>query len=158
MMIMGHLDNLATDLYGYPAALTKALKFLAAQDCARLADGRHNIDGDDVFALVQRYQTRDKVDCRPETHVEYLDIQYVAAGSEEIGVTPLTPDLKVTEDNLAERDVRFYGDVPPETTVVLRPGVYAILYPSDVHRPCCSSGAKAAVTKVVVKIRVAALK
>jgi YhcH/YjgK/YiaL family protein len=35
----------------------------------------------------------------------------------------------------------------------MRPGSFAILYPHDGHKPCCSWHAPASVKKVVVKIR-----
>lgn len=46
--------------------------------------GRHDIDGDVVYALVQRYETRPVAGMRLEAHRRYIDIQYVVRGSEAI--------------------------------------------------------------------------
>ncbi len=38
--------------------INKALIFLNENDFSKMPDGRYNIDGDNVFALVNRYKTK----------------------------------------------------------------------------------------------------
>jgi uncharacterized protein, YhcH/YjgK/YiaL family len=70
-----------------------------------------------------------------------------------MGYIPFSPSLTVAEDALAERDVRFFNVAEGETRVVLAAGDYAVLYPTDVHRPGCAVAAPADVIKLVFKIR-----
>ena len=52
-------------------------------------------------------------------------------------------------------DVTFYEKLVPDSNLVLLPGSFAVLYPEDVHRPCCAvERGPAPVTKVVVKVSV----
>jgi YhcH/YjgK/YiaL family protein len=51
--------------------------------------GRHEIDGDDVFALVQRYTTKPIEERVFESHRKYIDIQYVLQGREVMCWAPL---------------------------------------------------------------------
>lgn len=156
-MLIGHIQNLETDRRSLPNAVRKALDFIRERDCANLAPGRYEIDGDDIFVLVQRYTTRDREACRAETHAKYVDIQYIAAGMERMGHAHRLPALEVEEDCLAARDAVFYKNLPAESEIVLTEGVYAILYPHDVHRPGCKVHEAAEVVKLVVKIHVDAL-
>ena len=108
---------------GYSAALMKALAFLRSQDFRNMPEGRHEIDGDKIFALLSRYTTRPQAECVPEAHDE-------------------------------ARDIIFYRALIPESSILLKAGSYAVLYPEDVHRPGVSvlDEYPADVTKVVVKI------
>ncbi len=70
----------------------------------------------------------------------------------------LTDALAVKEDKLAEKDVIFYEAVPNETDLRLTEGMYAIFFPWDVHRPGCAARVSGPVRKVVVKVKMDALK
>ena len=51
-MIIDRLAN-PTPLYQLPSRLARALEYLRATDMRTVALGRHDLDGDDLFALVQ---------------------------------------------------------------------------------------------------------
>lgn len=154
-MIVGHIDQLDEALFHLPEAVQKAFAFIRSRDCGKLEPGKYEIDGERVFILAQRYRTKDKGECRAETHQKYVDIQYIADGVERMGHTPYRPELEVEEDALAERDARFYRNLPRENEIILSRGTYAILFPNDVHRPCCNAEADGCeVMKLVVKVRV----
>ena len=57
---------------GYSAALTKALAFLRAQDFRNMPEGRHEIDGDKIFALLSRYTTRRRNACRKRIESSWI--------------------------------------------------------------------------------------
>lgn len=156
-MIIGNIDNLDEEFKSYPAAIKKGLAFLQEHDFTKMEPGRYEIDGDDIYALVQSYNTRNLADCRPETHNKYLDIQYMAKGEEYLGWCVLAPNMEITDAYNAERDITFYKKLQPESNVLLSDKIFAVLYPHDVHRPCCKTGESAPVLKVVVKIAVACL-
>ncbi|PKM97808.1 MAG: YhcH/YjgK/YiaL family protein [Elusimicrobia bacterium HGW-Elusimicrobia-3] len=133
--------------------LALALAWLRRPEAAGLPDGRYEIDGERVFALVQRYETL-AGEPRFEAHRRYADVQYLAAGAETIAAAPLAA-LAVTEAYDAGKDVCF-GAVPAgrASLLVLAAGELAILYPEDAHAPRLAAGAPAPVTKIVVKVEI----
>ncbi|MBO6179391.1 MAG: YhcH/YjgK/YiaL family protein [Selenomonadaceae bacterium] len=153
-MFIGTIHAEASTFEDYPAAIKKALDFLRSKDFTKVENGRIELEADNkMYAVVQRYETRDMAKGRPETHKKYIDIQYIADGQEYMGWCPFSPDLKVSEAYNPEKDVAFYEKLVPESNVVLAAGSFAVLYPDDVHRPCVDvEGEKSNVTKVVVKI------
>ena len=153
-MMTGIIGVSKDEQKGYSTALTKALAFLRTQDFRNMPEGRHEIDGDKIFALLSRYTTRPQTECTPEAHRKFVDIQYVADGEEFLGWCPMSPDLVEMEPYDEARDVIFYRALIPESSILLKAGSYAVLYPEDVHRPGVSmlDEYPANVTKVVVKI------
>ena len=153
-MMTGIIGVSKDEQKGYSAALMKALAFLRAQDFRNMPEGRHEIDGDKIFALISRYTTRPQAECAPEAHRKFVDVQYVADGEEFLGWCPMSPDLVEMEPYDEARDIIFYRALIPESSILLKAGSYAVLYPEDVHRPGVSvlDEYPADVTKVVVKI------
>ena len=152
-MILGYLKNVDAEKGLLPAALVRGLEWLARTDLAGMAPGKYEVEGGDIHASISEYTTDAKENKKPEAHVKYIDIQYIVSGEELIGFGPLADGLAVTEDRLAEKDVVFYRDVPGETMLHLTAGMFAVLYPWDVHRPGCAAGGSAKVRKVVVKVK-----
>ena len=156
-MIYGQLKNLEQEKSAFSPVLQKALLYLKNTDLAKLAIGRHDIEGDTIFALVSEYQTEPKQDRRPEAHQKYIDIQYLASGEEIIGCSLLSDQCIVLQDELKEKDLIFYKEIMEETDMVLEPGTYAVLFPNDVHRPNCMRKTTQTVKKVVIKIAISQL-
>ena len=152
-MIFGNIRNLETDGKYLGQPLVRGLEYLARTDFSALAAGRYEIDGTDAFALVQEYRTVPKKEKKPEAHRKYVDIQYIAQGSEIIGYALDDPANEVSQDCLAEKDVLNYATVRDEMELILTEGMYAVLFPQDVHRPGCDYDQGGAVRKVVLKIR-----
>lgn len=138
------------------AGLQKALDFLRRPGTLSLPDGRHEIDGEKVFALVQRYETLAAARPRFEAHRKYVDVQFIAAGAEVIGWAPLV-SVRVDEPYDAGKDVCFGEAAGGWTPVRLEAGQLAVLYPEDAHAPRLAAGAPARVAKIVVKVAVTEL-
>lgn len=153
-MILGHIKNLKQEKGVLPKALQQGLEYLATADLAKMEPGKYEIAGSDIFVSLSEYTTALKAGKKPETHVKYIDIQFIVSGTEVIGYGDLAAGLTVTEDKLAEKDVVFYGAVPGESDLLLGAGMYAIFFPWDVHRPGCAAGEPAAVRKAIVKVKV----
>ncbi len=122
----------------------------------RLTAGRHDIDGNTVYALVSEYDSRaDKID-RLEAHHRYADIQMILSGAEALGYAPVTPDLPLLEAYDLHKDVCFYG--LPKTGlshVQLHPDRAAVLWPRDAHLPGIAlTQGPVPVKKLVVKVLV----
>ena len=143
----------------YSKAVLEALEWLRTADHASLAPGKHLIDGDRMFVLVNEYTTAPKEQKRPEVHEKYLDVQYMAAGQEYIGCYPNDKKGSYTEDRMAAGDVAFYAerDDVEEIMLPMTEGCYAVLFPEDVHRPGCVWGSPMPVRKLVVKVRIDSL-
>ena len=155
-MIVGNINEIDSDFIHYPEHIRKALDFLRAHDFSKMEDGRYPIEGDRSFAMLQRYDTKPVADCRPEAHRKYIDIQYIVKVGECLGWCPVSPDLVTVDPYDEQKDVVFYQKLVPDSNLVLSEGVFAVLFPLDVHRPCAAlEGQEAsAVTKIVVKIDV----
>jgi biofilm protein TabA len=151
---------IATDLahLGEQIALTpsirKAIEFLRKARGQELADGRVEIDGDTVYALVQSYETIAGSEAVFEAHRRYVDIQYIVSGDELIGWA-LLERLSVTTPYDEGKDICF-GSVPPGdiTRVRLGAGQLAVLYPTDAHAPKLAVQKTVPVKKIVVKVAV----
>jgi len=151
-MIVATLDQLA-DQAAVPPRLRKALDFLRETDLLALADGRVEIEGSEVFALVQSYETRPIPEQpRFEAHRKYLDVQYLAAGTEAMGWASLD-QLEVTVEYIPDRDV-LLGHVPSEAYcfVPFSAGQAILLYPTDAHAPMHAVEEPVPVRKIVVKV------
>jgi YhcH/YjgK/YiaL family protein len=155
-MIYGHICNVAAEMKLYPAAIQAGLKYLATTDFSGLALGKHVIDGDNLFALVQEYSPEPAGARKAETHAKYIDIQCVLQGEEVIGYSPVG-SAEVAEDKLAEKDAMFYNSVKGEVFIPMPAGTFAVFYPWEIHRPGCAAGAAGSVKKVVVKVAVKSL-
>jgi len=133
--------------------IARGLAWLRAFDPA-MPDGRVEIAGDDVFALVQSYQTGPATEKRFESHRLYLDLQYVARGAERILHTP-TAGLDVEVPYDPAKDILFYAEPKVSSSLLMREGDLAFFHPGDAHKPGCMAGGSHPVKKVVVKVRVA---
>ena len=144
-------------------ALKKAIEFLRRPDIHNMADGRVDIDGQDVFALVHRYETVKLVPesfnqgtdaLKFEYHKKYIDIQYIVSGKEVIGWVP-AEQMTITEAYDLEKDICFGIAPKKEIPIVhLQAGQLAVFYPEDGHAPKLAAGLPSAVFKIVVKVAV----
>jgi len=126
-----------------------AFKYLENFDPAT-PNGTVHIDGDNVYCMVQGYETTALEGHEFEAHQVYADIQYVISGLESIFWAP-TPQLTVTKPY--KPDIAFYSLIPNPTELVLAAGQFCVLYPQDAHVPCVSHGAPSQVRKAVVKVK-----
>lgn len=130
----------------------KAFDFLKTQNLQTIAVGRHEIDGDHVYASVTQNPTKDFDSTAWESHRKYIDLQYVISGKEKIGMT--SPEkLAVTKPYDATKDLANYsGD---GKLYKAEPGTFFLFFPSNAHRPNIADGDKTPDKKIVIKIRYA---
>lgn len=148
-MIFDTLKNV--DNYKGLGRVYDALKFLSETDFSKIDLGRYELDGDNIFYMVQSYDT-DPDKTISEAHKKYIDIQYMVEGEEIIGVADISEDKELTEAK-EENDVWFY-DCKTEP-LVLSAGKYMVLYPNDLHCPgVATNGTALTCRKVVVKVKV----
>lgn len=130
--------------------LAGGFKFLRAL-AADAKEGRHEIDGDRLFGLVQAYRTTPAAERKLEHHRKYADIQYMISGEEVIEFAPLA-GLRIETAYDAAKDYGLVGDPSVRSSLVLLPGHFGIFFPDDAHKPGCTSREAMGVRKVVVKV------
>jgi len=131
----------------------KAFSFLKETDLDTLELRRYDIEGDNLYALVSEYQTKEENAAKFEAHRKYADIQYVARGSEIIQITPLAMRDTITQEYDATRDIEFFT-VKEHASFDANPGRFFVFFPGDAHKPGLRTGAEPApVRKIVLKLR-----
>jgi YhcH/YjgK/YiaL family protein len=129
--------------------LKQAFDYLAANDFSTMESGRYDIDGDTVYAMVQRYDTKPREMGLWEAHRRYIDVQFVASGIETLGWTNVA-NLTETQPYTEDKDyLLFAGD---GDFVTARAGDFLIFFPEDGHMPCLAYESSVPVLKIVVKV------
>jgi len=131
----------------------KAFAFLKNSDLGKLELTRHEIDGNNVYAPVSEYMTKNEEDARYEAHLKYIDIQYVISGKELIGVAPVSERKEMLEAYNEANDIMFMT-VNTISNMKASPDRFFIFFPDDIHRPGLKDGENSLVRKVVVKVKV----
>ena len=152
-MIVGNINDIWVENYkkAHPRfeAAFEALKKLIA-DGAEV--GKYEIDGKNIYAMVQEYDTKPVAEKKFEIHKDYIDIQYIIEGEEEIRFDVpenLKPGLPPKGDNI-------FFDIATDTcdTAVLSAGEFAVIFPGEPHAPGIRhSEDKKNIRKIVFKIK-----
>ena len=156
-MIFGNVHNMNDMLPALPLPIQTALRHLQSTDFGALPAGNYDLQGKDIYVQVIDMFTKDFADTHPEVHRQYIDVQFLWQGVEQIGVANDTGNNQIAEDLLASRDLLFYSGMENETTLNMLPGNFAVFFPSDVHRPGCQVNGPAAIRKIVIKVRLSLL-
>lgn len=123
-------------------------RFLARPDLVALPDGRHEIAGEDLFAIVMRANGKSADAAQLEIHDRYIDVQLVLEGTEEMGWKPRSACTLAVAEYDAEKDFQLFQDLP-QTWAQVHPGQFALFFPEDAHAPLVSTGM---IHKIVVKV------
>jgi YhcH/YjgK/YiaL family protein len=130
-----------------------ALEYIAKTDFSAMEPGRIELDGSNLYVLVQAYESIPKEQGKWECHRNYIDIQYIAEGEELIGFNNIQKMQVVTAYN-PDKDIEILGGTGDYVT--LSEGAYGIFFPDDAHQPKIASGnIPGFVKKIVVKIKIA---
>jgi biofilm protein TabA len=132
------------------AGIAQGIAFLQQATLPSLEPGKHELDGQRLFAIVAHEQGRGLDNAILEYHRKYIDIQYVISGHEIIGWKPLDQCDQIKQEYNPDTDCGLYSDRPKSWFEVL-PKSFAIFFPEDAHAPLASSGS---VHKVVIKVAV----
>ena len=148
-MVIDTIDNLSKYV-GLNPLFADVVAFLKANDLSKMEEGKHPIQGTDLFVNVTTAKGRAKEAAVLETHIDMIDIQIPLDTEEAFGYTPLC-DLPDYEYN-AEKDITKYGDTMAQTYFAVKPGQMVIFFPQDGHAPCISD--KPAIKKAIFKVKV----
>jgi len=147
-MVFDNIRN-AQKYYGLSKRICTALKYLEETDFTALKAGRREIDGDNIFALVQHYDSRLPENGVWEAHRRYIDIHYIVDGTEQIGYSEISFMTESTEYDAAGDCILFSGE---GRYLIAKKETFAIFWPQDVHSPCIAAKNPSPVKKVVIKV------
>jgi len=149
-MIIDSLENI--ELYkGLGTRINYALEYLKSTNFEKLDNGKYEIDGKDVYAAVSRYKSKPKEEGKWEVHKNYIDVQFIGAGTELIGYSFLKNMKEKTEYN-PDKDVQFFDGEGQFAKA--EKDTFVILFPSDAHMPGIKVNEPENVIKVVVKVKI----
>ncbi len=123
-------------------------RFLGRPDLGDLAEGRHEIGGTELYAMVIRAAGKSSDDAQLEVHNDYIDIQVVLQGKESIGWKSRSACMTAVADYDPEKDLQFFED-SPDAWVQVHPGQLTVFFPEDAHAPMVSAGF---LHKIVIKV------
>ena len=144
-MIFDTLENLK-NYKGISVNFDRAIESIMAGDYLNASEGRHDIDGDNVYFNVQEnLMTREISETCFESHQKYIDIQLIIDGEEKFGYTA----RKV----LKEKD---YDHLDGEIEVICKmtKDRFILFFPLEPHMPCLKVGEKKRIKKAVYKIKI----
>lgn len=131
----------------------KAFNFINQYEKESLSDGVYKIDGENIFAIVESYLTKEEKTQDSEAHRKYIDIQYIYSGKEKIGYCNIG-NMKPVKEYSNKNDIIFF-DCDFNNWLFIKEKEFAIFYPEDIHMPCIRSGAdRSEVKKIVIKIKI----
>ncbi len=146
-MILDRLENAFRYALLHPA-FADAFEWLRQADPATLAAGKHEKDGDRLFFVTFQKEGRGREAVKLETHRKYIDIQYTAAGCDEIGWSPASECRHPVAPFDVEKDAGLFTDTPKSWSVVPA-GTLAIYFPEDAHAPMAGRGM---IRKIIAKV------
>lgn len=145
-MVLDYLKNLS-NYEGCNKYLSKITEFIANNNLKELAKGKYDL-GDECFVNI--LESNPTTSTKWESHVKYLDIQYIVTGSETIVWNDFSFMQNKTEyDEVKDR----YLGTGEGQAITVEEGMFMLLFPSDAHCP----GIKAHddfVKKAVFKIKI----
>lgn len=147
-MILDTLNNSSLYTSIHPL-FSEAFKFLNETNLENLSLGKHTIKGDEIFGIVQEYNTKKPEDAVLEAHQKYIDIQCIIEGEENFGVVSFA-NQKISKEYDNEKDYALFED--KTSYIKLIKGSFIVLFPQDLHRPCVEIESSKPVKKIVLKI------
>lgn len=117
------------------------------------SEGIVYLRGKEMFVNVHGYETLPHDQCFFESHRKYIDLQYAINGGELIEWLPAS-QLTQNGSYDHEKDFQYYHNSDDKNISLLRltPGVAAIFFPEDAHKPKLYDRNNREIWKLVVKI------
>ncbi len=138
---------------GISKNLDTAIDCIEATDFTGLAEGRYEVDGDNVYYMVQKPALKPREVTKWEVHRRYIDIQLALVPGESIGYAPMAA-IDGWQDYQPEKDVQLATSQEPGVALPMGAREFAIFFPWDAHRPTEKNGGVGEGHKVVVKVLV----
>lgn len=148
-MIVTQLNQIKQYENAHPR-FKKAFEALCELAEKNVADGKYEIDGKNIFAIVSTLTTKPTNESKFEMHKDYIDIQFILEGSEIMGhettdklvaIGEYTPDAQLFKINKEFDKIK------------LSSGELAIFFAEEAHAPSIAvNELEATVKKIIVKV------
>lgn len=129
-----------------------AYEFITTHNMNTIAEKRYDL-GNKIYVNIESYSTFQFGERKYESHVQYIDIQYIISGRENIVVAPIDK-LTIVEPYDSDRDIAFYNNEFRGNDNIMSAGDMLVLKPEDGHMPCIAICGPTYVKKAVFKIPV----
>jgi len=152
-MILDNMKNCEM-YYGVHEKFEKAFEFIKKAIAENMEVGKYEIEGDNLRASIQVYDTKTADKSKFEGHENFIDIQCVISGCEMMGCTDISKAEIETPYN-SEKDVAIYKNNYKASYCTVQDGEYCIFFPHDIHRPGMAyEDLPTPVKKIVVKVHI----
>lgn len=112
--------------------------------------GKYQFEGG--YFMLQKGQTKPLFEGTYEAHRNYVDVQIILEGCEEVGWASMD-DVETAVEYNPEKDVeRLSGEF--KTHMLIPAGNFYMAFPHDAHKPGAHSGEQHEYTKIVMKLPV----
>lgn len=128
----------------------KAIEYIGNTDLYSLENGKHFIDGDNLFVNIMDSNMKTPQQARLEVHDKYIDIQIPLSGIEVFGVKPRSECKEPDGEFNREKDVMFFKDASEEF-VTAQIGDVMTFAPDMAHAPLIGEGV---IHKAVFKVKI----
>jgi YhcH/YjgK/YiaL family protein len=130
--------------------IKRAFEYVQQTDLQALAVGRYELDGKNLYVIVQEYNSKLPEQGKWEAHQRYIDLQYIVSGTERMGFAPLRRlQMGAYDDSKDFQALSGQGEF-----LTLDTGDFMLLWPEDGHMPGMAVDASTPVKKAVVKIAI----
>lgn len=152
-MIVDNIKN-AHLYYNLGEKYKIAFEFLKNTDMKNLENGKYPIQGEEIYIIVQEYETKPEKEGKLEAHQKYTDIQYIITGQEKLGYLDISK-FKPTTFYDTDKDIIFGQNNCAQNCdfIEAKEGDFLIFTPQDAHMPCISIDGAFEVKKAVIKIK-----
>lgn len=127
----------------------KALEFIKNNDLNALDNGRHEIDGDNLYVNIVDSDMKTLQQARLEVHDKYIDVQVPLSKAETYGITPRSGCKEPDGEMNREKDIMFFKD-PVEVTITAQPGEAVTFDTETAHAPLIGEGR---IHKAIFKVK-----
>jgi biofilm protein TabA len=106
--------------------------YLKHTDLTNLSAGTYKICDDDLYLIISESKPDENPVIITEAHRKYIDCQIAVEGEFQLGWKALKDCTKIKTEYSEEKEAIFFDD-EPEMFVDMKPGMFSLLFPQDVH-------------------------
>jgi biofilm protein TabA len=146
-MILDKIENINKYKIKSIVDWNEILKFLNQNK-----EGKFIINGDDLFGIVLKYETKFENDCSWESHKSYIDIHYMRKGEERVLISDINSMNSINQYQEQNDYQLFEGNA--QHNILLKEGEVLVLFPNEVHKTSIKKVNSKQVQKTVFKLKI----
>tara|TARA_B110000438_G_C15622744_1_gene567314 strand:- start:316 stop:759 length:444 start_codon:yes stop_codon:yes gene_type:complete len=146
-MILDKIENFNKYKVDAKIEWNEILKFLKQNQ-----EGKFIINGENLFGIVLKYETKSEEDCIWEAHREYIDIHYMRKGKENVLISDIDTMIPTNEYQEKNDYQLFHGK--QQQSILLKEGEILVLFPNEVHKTSINEESTQEVQKIVFKLKI----